>query len=491
MATKQEIIAELERRGVFNDPAKAPIISELRKRGVLPEVTQNQTAQPVSFSPPQDTAFDVRRRTDTLNVPADKQAQAMQELGAQARTGAMALPVIGAMALPMAAPAVGIIGGAALAGLGAAGGEGYRQTINAATGQPEKSSLEAAKKIGVAGAQGIAAEFGGRAAANVVGMGLKGTSGAIKNLSDYFSNVKRGTTATAAKAGVAPKFDVEAIQQYGQEISNAVKQRQQQLGSALDNATALYDNAVPEGAIDSREFLGQLTKIRESINSKPLAEIERAQVNKALDAITDKFANSIRQGKGNLGATEARDLLAEIRKPIDYDATQPGGGDALKRLQPLDAWLRRQISDKYQGVSRALNAYHNLINDAATLEKALGIEAGEKLTGSRVIEIEKNLNKLLKSDKISEEALQGIMERLGKPGLHKTGQSLAVAQQLTEPGAPASGFVGNTVRAITEPTMRAALPVAAGLSGALQSIVPSSRAGGLAAQILRARQQGR
>lgn len=71
-------------------------------------------------------------------------------------------PIIGGIAGGMVGAGTGFIGSTALAGLGGAAGEGLRQIDNAIMGQPETNSIDAAKKMGVAGAEQAAYELGGR-----------------------------------------------------------------------------------------------------------------------------------------------------------------------------------------------------------------------------------------------------------------------------------------------------------------------------------------
>lgn len=469
MADKQAILAELERRGVLADPKKAAIVAELQRRGRLPS-SKPPTGETTA------AAGVERPGVETARVSAEKDVFDPKA----ARRLATALPIAGAVAAPMLLPAAATAGfggamlGAGTAAIGGATGEAGRQIVNAATGEPEKSSFDAAKKIAATGAEAAAGELGGRAALKTVQAGFQAIGDAGRVFLDFLANVRRGTAKTAGALGkeaFAEPLTVEAVRKYGQGVSDAIKDTQRVLGSELEAAIKEADKAAPEGVLPFHEVVQEYHKLNKSLRTQAAIPGASPTVQKAAAGLEDYLRGWLAKAgqRQNLTVQETKDLLDRVRDVIPFDATNPGASKAaLKRLQPFEAFLRRQMP---KGVDKSLQKYSELIDSADAIEQGLAIKGGERITPARVIEIENNLKKLLKENTVRRTVEQTELAKVGAdPRLLQRGEGLAVQQELSQTAPAVSGeggLVGLTsrvLRSATSPLTRALfLPASRGL----------------------------
>ena len=382
------------------------------------------------------------------------------------------LPAIGAAAFPAVLPAMAGIGGVAaaagMAGLGAGGAEGLRQVGEAALGNIEPSSIEAARKIGTQTALGAGGEIGGRV---VIAPVIRTAGKTLQPILDLFSGAKTGTAATYAKVGgQIPKLTEKEIQAHGQSIADAVAARSKELNGKINDATALYDSLQPEGKIDLAsfrarlgEFYGQMAK------SGSLSTAGKQQISKALVPIESKLSEFASNGQLTIGAQEARSILADLKNPVDFDRTASGAQEALDRLKTLWGHLRNRVGRAYPKLDTALTNFSTHMDDAESIQKILGVEEGEKIVGDRVIQLKDRLSKFLKSDQVVQEMLENIGTRIKHSGMATSGARLAVAQQLSQP-VQASGGLGleKLIGTTTAPVVRSAFGPLATVLGALE-----------------------
>lgn len=403
-----------------------------------------------------------------------------------------ALPGAGGMAGAFAGAGLGSL---PLAALGAGAGEAANQAARRALGAEPAPAVSLpfvgelprvpglppeASNIATQAGLGAGFEAGGKIAAGA----LQGAASLGNNLLEILAKAAPGTARSAAKAGQAPSYGLDAVKKYGQGIADAVKTRQREIGSALDDATSLYDALAPEGKIATQAIWERLGELNGSLARSTKSQAAKQQIAKALEPVESRLRQWVGEGRTAIGAREARSLLSDLREPVNFDATLPGSGDAKSAVKPLGEWLRGYIGRAYKGLDEAMSAYHQLVDDAEAVEKLTGVAGGEVIDDARAVEISKKLPGVLKAQKTAQEALEGIGRRLRSPGMDLSGARLAVAQQLSEPSSAAAsgGDLGLATRLVGSATHPLARPAFTPLAKLVSAFDVPFAAGGIAGQ---------
>lgn len=446
-----------------NNQLKNAILLERVRRE---KVKREATAAPAANPRDEEFAVHPSGRADDLHVPADKGDEALSQIvesgrRVAAKTAPVIVPVAAGMAL---GPEAGFAARTAMAGLGGAAGEAGAQILDAAGGKVEKSPVDAAKKIGKAGAINAAASAAGEGIVAGAKLGFSAVRNVGRTFLDFLANVRRGTSATAGRvpASAVTEFTPETIQTFGQDVADAIKNVKKSRGADIEAALRTVDEKAPEGVIPVNEVKQQLIRLHARLRSgKAIGGDSKASdaVNKLLDQV-EQFQREA-PGRQGLTLSEAKHLMDEARNVVAFDATNPGASKAAtQRILPFSEWLRGRAGQASPGADRALKAYHELIQDSDAVEQILNVTGGEKISPARLADMERSLQKFLRTGEITDKVLEDSLKRLGNSELTPRGKGLAVSGELRREAPAASGEGGlvglasRAVRGVTAPAAR-------------------------------------
>lgn len=499
--------------------------NEVLKAVMLEKVRRERTrrAQTPAAVNPRDEQFTVHTRggaqvTNTLNVPADKGDQALREIGESTRrVSAKVAPVVVPVAAGlMLGPQAGFATRTAMAGLGGAAGEAGAQLLDAAGGKVEKSPAEAAKKIGKAGALNAAFSAAGEGAVGAAKIGFSAVRNVGRTFLDFLANVRRGTAATAGRvpASAVTDFTPETIKTFGQDVADAIKNVKKARGADIADALGKVDEAAPEGTIPIEEVQEQFIRLKKGlrVNSpirgvdKPTENavaniedditrwIERSRKTQPAEVLSGKPVPGSAPTRDKLTLREAKDLLDRAREAIPFDATNPGASKAAKqRLLPFSEWLRGRIGQVSPAADKALKSYGQLVDDSDAVEQILGVTGGEKITPARLADMERALQKFLRTGEVTDKVLEQSLKRLNAGELTPRGKGLAVSAELRRDAPTTSGEGGivglasRALRGVTAPAVRGAFfPVSRALNAARLPEAVTRSAGASAGNLIAA-----
>ncbi len=446
------------------------------KQAVMLEKVRREKARRTTAAPaanPADEQFAVHTRggaleTNTLNVPADQGDQALREIGESTRrVAAKAAPVVVPVAASMLlSPAAGLAARTGMAGLGGAAGEAGAQILDAAGGKVEKSPLDAAKKIGKVGAYNAAGSLAGEAAVGGARFGFSAVRNVGRTFLDFLANVRRGTAATAGRvpASAITEFTPDTIKTFGQDVADSIRNVKKTRGADIEKALRAVDEKAPEGVVPIREVKEKLLRLHASLRTgKAIGGDTKASkaVNDLLDSV-EQFQKEA-PGRQALTTTESKRLMDQARDVVAFDATNPGASKAAsQRILPFSEWLRARTGQVNPAADKALKAYHELIQDSDAVEQILNVTGGEKISPARLADMEKSLQKFLRTGEITDKVLEESLKRLGAKDLVVRGKGLAVSGELRRDAPAASGEGGmlglasRAVRGATAPAVRSA-----------------------------------
>lgn len=285
-------------------------------------------------------------------------------------------------------PAVGATIGAVMGGgipgaaLGAGAGEALKQLNTRALGTPEakaklpQTSQDAAVDIGVEGAKGAAAEFGGKLAGGLAAKAWPMLKNAGTNVLKKILSIGGKVPDKAIEAGAKAGWKIPASSP--EEVTEAVTNVQSALKNAVDDAGSVLDKAKSEIGIPTTvEERKQAVKRFGNVFGIGKADLETGALTQYLkdhgsrEALSTAATDFIEQTKGlppQTRAKVAQHLQDRIKKTVDWEGKEDTIGGLLKQ----------QYQELGDVVSKALpKEIRTRMSNALKLEHDLGKILGE------------------------------------------------------------------------------------------------------------------
>lgn len=495
MASREQILAELEKRGVFNDPTKAPIIAELRKRGVFPPAVEQQPSM-------------LNKATKAVGEAALAPVRGIRSLGVMAQKGIeKAIPggndpsfeeVIGRGAEatkpgfePKPGEKIGSFVGeqAAIAGLTAP----LTAARAGATGLKAAASLAVRGGIGSGGLTAVQSmadkgniDLKGTIKSSVIGAALPIAVPAL----GFIARLAKGTGKTIATAGST--ISREAIDEASQiplgqlnkykNVQQRVEDLQKGVFGALEEAGTELNKARQKLGLPNlkevrraqlEKFGDKLPPVQDTIQAAEEAMQIAAenQYNRASATYLDSALHALDHhiefaGKEGRSITQA--ALKEIRKELKNAINKTPGGDVLQAFEKEYSVVKSAADDLFnaatdegaaeQLVQRILKGDENIVGKSKDLLASL--TEIERRTGKKLVDPVKKALAARQVTSAKAQKISGIENLLTSP--------LGLITEASKGGtARVAGRAGEVVGNIVESVGRKAPILSPGLASEL------------------------